>query len=218
MSTLVVSTEAELRSALHSAYDSQAPVYLAGVAPGRVPPGEGLVLDIATRGVDINTEGCHVDDLVFCGAVTATLAAGEPWRDFVALAVQSGWGGVEALAGVPGTVAEVVTANPSRFGQSPADAVSRVRTWDRATDAQRTFAMVECEFEPGSSRFSRETLPDGTQRYVVIEAALLLKQADITPPLHDEALVAALGIEPGERVPLGRVHDLALGAAEADDG
>lgn len=211
MRRITVTSENELRAGLHDAFVTETAVVVAG---GAEPPAgvESLVIDVATRGIDLNTEGCHVDDLVFCGGGTLTLAAGEPWADVIELAVKGGWAGVEALAGLPGTVGSVVTANEVRFGRSIADTVSSVRTWDRATDSQKTFAMVNCEFEPGSSRFSRELLPDGTPRYVVVEASLLLKQADITSPIEDPELVEALGIAPGERVPLARVRDIALGS------
>lgn len=204
METITVRTEADLLARLRAAYANGTPLAAAG-QPGEPTLGvDPLVLEVATRGIDIDRSGCSLDDLVFCGAVGARLAAGEPWDDFVARAVDGSWVGVEALSGMPGTVASVVAANPLRYGQSPADTVAQVRTWDRATDAQRTFAAVDCQFEPGSSRFARELMPDGTPRYVIVEASFLLKQGDLSLP--DPALADLLGSAPGEKVTLARVR------------
>ena len=125
---------------------------------------------------------------------------------------------VEALAAEPGTVADLVAANPVRYGQSVADTVASVRTWDRATDSQRTFAMVDCGFAPHSSLFGTEELPDGSPRYVVMEVALLLKMADITPPIDDRKLAEALGVQKGARVPLTQVFEMALASGEQATG
>lgn len=212
MNRRVVRSETELRAALTEAYSAGLAVYVAG---GGEPPasGDSVELEVATRGIDIETEGCNVDDLVFCGAVTVRLAAGEPWGEFVRLAVENGWAGVEALAGEPGTVGAIVAANPVRFGQSPADTVTSVRTWDRSSDSQRTFAMVDCGFAAGSSLFAREQLADGSPRYAVIEVALLLKQADVTASIDDPQLAEALSVAQGARVPLAHVREVALASA-----
>lgn len=210
MKTLKVSTESELVAALQSAFATSTPAVVAGGGTDSLPGFDGLVIDVQTRGVDVNDEGCGVHDLVVCAAVTVTLAAGEPWDEFVASAVEHEWVGVEALSGLPGNVGNVVAANQVQLGQSIADTVASVRTWDRATDSQRTFAMVDCEFEPGSSRFSRELLPDGTPRYVILAAAFLLKQGETTPRVIDPALAKALGIQLGDRALLSRVRELIL--------
>lgn len=169
--------------------------------------GQGCqLIEVATSGMDVNDDGCDVDDLVFCGAVLVTLAAGERWSSLVDVAVQRGWVGVEALAAVPGRVGGVVRANVSAFGQQPSDTVASVRTWDRLTDRQRTFALSECGFRPGGSRFVDERLPDGRGRYLLLEVALLLVQGDLTARLHDPDLLGLLGGQDGDRVPLTSVR------------
>ena len=87
-----------------------------------------------------------------------------------------------------------------------ADTVVAVRTWDRETDAQRTFPLSECGFRPGGSRF-QEVLGDGSWRFEILDVAFLLKQGDLTAPVQDVALAAAVGIQRGQRVPLADVRD-----------
>lgn len=161
---------------------------------------------IPTTGVSVDSTGCDVDDLVFCGAVQVRAGAEESWDALVERAVTSGWVGIESLAGVGGSVAEVTRDNASGHGQAVADTVVSVRTWDRETDAQRTFPLSECFFRPGGSRL-QEVLADGSPRFEILDVAFLFKQGDLTGPVRDPALAGNLGIEVGQRVPLAEVSD-----------
>lgn len=167
-----------------------------------------LPLPLPTVGVSVDEAGCGVDDLAFCGAVQVRVGADEDWSDLVDRAVAQGWVGIEALAGVPGRVGDVTRDNASAFGQAIADTVAAVRTWDRGLSTQRTFPFTDCGFGPGLSRF-QEVLDDGAPRFEILDVAFLFTQGDLTRPVREPALVAALGIEPGDRVPLHRVRDLA---------
>ncbi len=163
-------------------------------------------LRVPTFGVSVDSAGCDVDDLAYCAAVQVRVGADEAWGSLVGRAVASGWVGIESLAGVGGSVADVTRDNASAYGQAVADTVAAVRTWDRETDAQRTFPLVECGFQPGSSRF-QEVLVDGSLRFDILDVAFLFKQGDLTGPVWDPALAEELGIEIGQRVPLTEVRD-----------
>lgn len=167
-----------------------------------------LPLRLPTLGLNVDDAGCEVDDLAFCAAVQVRVGADEDWSGLVDRAVAAGWVGIEALGGVLGRVGDVTRDNASAYGQAVADTVAAVRTWDRRTDAQRTFPLTECGFRPGSSRF-QEMLDDGSPRFEVLDVAFLLSQGDLTRPVWEPVLVAALGIEPGGRAPLARVRDVA---------
>lgn len=165
-------------------------------------------------GIVVDESGCDVNDLVFCGAPEVRVPGGEPWADFVDLAVEREWVGLEALATLGGTVAEVTRANGAAHGQCVGDAVSSVRTWDRAVDTQRTFAAADCGFVDGGSAL-QEMLDDGVERYAILDVRFLLKQGDITTPIRDEALAQMLGVDVGARVSLAAVRD-AVRAERAD--
>lgn len=154
--------------------------------------------------IHIDDSACDPDDLAQCGGVSVTVPGDQPWDELVALAVDSDWTGVEWLSGVPGDVASAVRGNTAAYGQSVSDTVASVRTWDRLNDAQRTFAWADCQFGDGTSRF-QEQLPDGQERYEVLDVIFLFRQGDLTPPLSDD-LAAALGAPSGSRVPLSQVR------------
>jgi len=153
----------------------------------------------------VDSTGCDVDDLAFCGAVQVRVGADERWGPLVDRAVASGWVGIESLAGVVGSVADVTRHNASRYGQAVADTVVAVRTWDRATDGQRTFSLVECGFGGGGSRFQAR-VSDGSLRFKILDVAFLFKQGDLSGPVQDPELAEALGIQIGGRVPLTEVR------------
>lgn len=159
----------------------------------------------------VDDSACDPDDLSPCGGVAVTVPADHPWDELVALAVTSGWPGVEACSGVPGTVADIVRANVTAHGQVATDVVSSVRTWDRQADAQRTFAWGDCGFEEGRSRF-QELLPDGRERFDILDVSLLFKQGDLTAPITDAKLAKLIGVLPGARVPIGDLRAAILPA------
>lgn len=156
---------------------------------------------VPATGIVIDDSACDVDDLSPCGAVQVTVPGDHRWDDLVALAVDSGWPGLELLSGVLGSVADVVRTNVRAHGQEISGTVASVRTWDRATDAQRTFARADCGFGPGSSRL-QELLPDGRERYEILDVSFLFKQGDLTGPVRDPLLAELLAVAPGERAPI----------------
>lgn len=161
-------------------------------------------LTVSGQEVAVNNDGCAVDDLSFCGAVTVTVPAEVVWDDLVAVAVAQEWVGVEALTGVPGTVGEVVARSAAAYGQRVADTVASVRTWDRDADRQLTFAAADCDFDSAGSRLSR------SGRLEVLDVAFLLRQGDLTAPIRDDTLAELLDSPPGARVPLTRVRTAIL--------
>ena len=174
------------------------------VGPVQTAAARPDALTISGVEIGVNSDGCGMDDLSFCGAVTATVPAEVVWDDFVAAAVAQQWVGVEALSGLPGTVGDVVAQGSTAYGQRVEDVVASVRTWDEETDHQKTFAAVDCEFCCGGSRFS------DTDRYRILDVTFLMRQGDVTRPLRDPALLALLRAEQGARVPLRQVREALL--------
>lgn len=209
LETLHPASEAELVAALKRAAQEGSLLVVRQGSAGVVDSPD-LIVEPDHQGIEVNTDGCAVDDMAFCGAPVATVTAGQDWDGLVTLAVDSGWVGLEALAGIPGRVGAVVADNVTAHGQQPSDTVASARTWDRQTQRQRTFPMIDCGFAPGRSRF-QEVLDDGTVRYVVLDVAFLFQQGDVSAPIRDEGLAAALGARVGARVPLAEVREAALG-------
>ncbi|CAN5562861.1 UDP-N-acetylmuramate dehydrogenase [soil metagenome] len=156
------------------------------------------------RLVLVRTRDIHVE-ADMCGGAYVRVAAGEDWDALVARAVQSGWVGIEALAGIPGSVGATPVQNVGAYGQEVAQTIATVRTWDRVERRQRTFANGDCGFGYRTSRFKSEP-----GRFLVLEVTFQLPLGDLGAPLSYPQLARALGAETGQRRPLVQVRDAVL--------
>jgi UDP-N-acetylmuramate dehydrogenase len=159
---------------------------------------EGTVVVVRTRGVDL-------DAADLCGGVFLRVAAGEPWDDLVAHAVASGWSGVEALSGIPGSTGATPLQNVGAYGQEVAETIATVRTWDRQDRRVRTMANVDLEFGYRTSRLKEERFRGGP-RYVVLEVTFQLVIGDESGPVRYAELARTLGVEVGAKAPTAAVR------------
>lgn len=203
---MVANTADELVDAVSRADADGTPVLLVGGGSNLLVGDDGfngLVVQVATRGIN----EISVD---YCGGAEVQVAAGEPWDGFVVEAVRSGWIGVEALSGIPGSTGATPVQNVGAYGQEVAGSVATVRTWDRAEGRIRTLAGAECDFGYRDSLFKRERFRGGP-RYVVLDVVFQLVVADLSEPVKYAELARTLGVAIGDRVPLADVRTAVLG-------
>lgn len=199
-------SEAELVDAVRSADEHSEPLLVLGGGSNLVVADEGFpgtVVEVATRGIvaDVDDSGDPS-----CSGATVTVAAGESWDDMVAHAVERGWSGIETLSGIPGSVGATPVQNVGAYGQEVADTIARVRVWDRVLRGVRSFAASECAFGYRTSRFKADP-----GRHVVLDVTFQLRQASLGAPVRYAELARALGVEMGQRAPLGDVRAAVLG-------
>ena len=157
----------------------------------------GTVLRVATDGIEVESA-----DL--CGGVMVRVAAGVPWDDLVARAVVEGWAGIEALSGIPGGTGATPVQNVGAYGQEVAQTIASVRVWDRRDQVVRTVANADCAFTYRHSVFK------ATDRYVVLDVLFQLVPSELSRPVAYADLARQLGVEVGERVPLGDAREAVL--------
>jgi UDP-N-acetylmuramate dehydrogenase len=148
----------ELREALRRA---SVPIFLLGGGSNLLIADEGfdgLVIHLNLRGVTFEED--HV-----------TVAAGEPWDAFVALAVSRGLAGIECLSGIPGSTGATPIQNVGAYGQEVAETIAYVETFDRANDRIVTFTNEECRFGYRASLFKNIE----RERYVVLSVTFRLR-------------------------------------------
>ncbi len=193
-------TEAELVDAVRTADAADIPVLVLGGGSNLLVGDagfDGTVVKVATRGRDVEVSACS-------GAML-TLAAGEPWDDVVAEAVTRGWSGLEPLSGIPGLVGATPIQNVGAYGAEISQTLARVRTWDRRTGRQQTFAGADCGFGYRWSRFKAEP-----GRYLILEVTLQLPLADLSAPIGYSQLADALDVPTGSRVDAAAVRGTVL--------
>lgn len=108
--------------------------------------------------------------------VTIEAGGGNDWHDLVTRCVNNGWGGIENLALIPGTVGAAPIQNIGAYGAEIKDVFVSLNTFDLETGEYRIFKRNECEFGYRDSVFKREL----KGKYVILSVTLKLKK-----PPHD---------------------------------
>lgn len=179
--------EDSIVEAVQFARDQGAPLFVLGGGSNLLVADEGfagLVLHIGLRGVE-------QDGDVF------RAAAGENWDGFVAGAVGAGYGGVECLAGIPGTVGGTPVQNVGAYGQEVAETIVGVRVLDVNHLRFEELPASECGFAYRRSIFNSTE----RGRFIVTRvdyqlragAAPLLRYPDLQRSFEDPHAPPTLG-------------------------
>jgi UDP-N-acetylmuramate dehydrogenase len=157
---------------------------------------DGTVVRAATRGIAVR----ELDDTVEVHA-----EAGESWEEFVGLAVSEGWGGVEALAGIPGTVGAVPIQNVGAYGQEVAQTITAVSVFDRSAAVERTISAAECGFGYRNSRFKSDP-----GHFIVGAVTFRFQRSRRSAPVRYGELARQLGVQIGEQAPTDQLREAVL--------
>lgn len=95
--------------------------------------------------------------------VWVKVGAGEVWDDFVAWAVEQGYGGVENLSLIPGHVGAAPVQNVGAYGMEAGDTIERVEAIQIEKARKETISAADCRFAYRDSIFKREW----KNRYIV---------------------------------------------------
>ena len=106
---------------------------------------EGTVLHSAIKGIEV------VDESAESALVRA--GAGEVWDDFVAWAVERGYGGVENLSLIPGEVGASAVQNIGAYGVEAKDVIALVEAIDLSNGQKRVLGTEECNYAYRQSIF-----------------------------------------------------------------
>ncbi|WP_329136971.1 UDP-N-acetylmuramate dehydrogenase [Streptomyces sp. NBC_00670] len=189
-------SDAEVVEAVREADGSGTPLLLIGGGSNLVVGDKGFAgtaLRIATRGIELDGNRLEV-------------AAGEVWSDVVTRTVEAGLAGIECLAGIPGSAGATPVQNVGAYGQEVSATLTEVIAYDRRAGETVTLSNEECAFSYRHSRFKADP-----ERYVVLRVRFALEDAGgLSAPLRYAETARALGVEPGERVPLADARETVL--------
>lgn len=110
-------------------------------------PVEALVLKNNLKGIECVAETESTIDL--------KVGAGEVWHDFVMYTVENGWGGLENLSLIPGSVGASPMQNIGAYGVEIKDVFVSLEAVELATGALHVFSNEACKFGYRESVFKR---------------------------------------------------------------
>ncbi|NQW79450.1 MAG: UDP-N-acetylmuramate dehydrogenase, partial [Chitinophagaceae bacterium] len=127
---------------------------------------EGLVLKMDIMGIKKLKETAS--------EVYLEVGAGENWHHFVIYCVQKGWGGVENLSLIPGTVGAAPIQNIGAYGVEAKDCIESVTAYDTQSAQFITLQNSECGFGYRTSLFKIEKT-----RYIISSVQFILQKQPI---------------------------------------
>ena len=87
--------------------------------------------------------------------VTVHFGAGENWHDAVMYCVNNGWGGIENLSLIPGSVGAAPIQNIGAYGVEIKDTFESLRAFNTKTGEFRRFYNLDCRFGYRDSYFKQ---------------------------------------------------------------
>lgn len=125
---------------------------------------DGLVLFNQLKGIEKNLE--DEDHIVL------SVRGGENWSELVDFTVDHGWGGLENLSLIPGTVGAAPVQNIGAYGVELKEVLVEVEAFDLHTGETRTFLNTECEFSYRDSIFKSKY----RGRYFITDITIRLRK------------------------------------------
>lgn len=162
-------SENELPAILRYASDYQGKVLFLGGGSNLLftDNWDGLIIKVETKGIEVLDED---DDFIFVRA-----QAGEEWNDLVKYCVSRGYGGIENLSLIPGTVGSSPVQNIGAYGVELKDVFYMLEAVSIRTGEIREFYRNECQFDYRYSVFK------GVYKgiYLILSVTLQLKKKPV---------------------------------------
>jgi len=108
----------------------------------------GFVLKNNMRGIDLIREDQQY--------VYVRVGAGENWHQFVQVALQRNWAGLENLSLIPGNVGASPMQNIGAYGVEIKEVFEELEAWHLVDNKVYTFTLNDCDFGYRDSIFKRE--------------------------------------------------------------
>jgi UDP-N-acetylmuramate dehydrogenase len=111
---------------------------------------DGLMVKMGFKGIEVvKSDREHV---------WVKASAGENWDDFVAFCVDNGWGGIENLSYIPGTVGAAPVQNIGAYGVEIKDFIEEIEFLDLKKRTIKVLRNEDCQFGYRDSIFKHQLL------------------------------------------------------------
>lgn len=197
---IIAQSRQEIIDAIRDADARDEPLLILGGGSNLVVADEGFagtVVAIRSRGVTLDDDAC--------GGGWIEVEAGENWDDLVSWSIKENLRGMEALAGIPGSVGATPVQNVGAYGREVASIIARVSVLDRHDGQVHTLPAPDCGFGYRWSLFKSQ--PD---RWVILSVTFQMRRGDMSEPVAYAELADRLGIAVGECAPSAQVRQAVL--------
>jgi UDP-N-acetylmuramate dehydrogenase len=145
--------------------EKQIPYFILGTGSNVLftKPFEGLIIKMEVIGIKKTNETAT--------DVFLSVGAGENWHHFVSYCVQKGWGGIENLSLIPGTVGASPIQNIGAYGVEVEESIESVTALDTQSNQWITLSNSQCAFGYRNSLFKKEK-----NRYLITTVQFVLKK------------------------------------------
>ncbi len=109
---------------------------------------DGLIVKNQIGGIELINEDAD--------EVLIRAGSGVHWHEFVLHCIDHGWGGIENLSLIPGTVGAAPVQNIGAYGVELKDVLHSVRAWDLGLNEFVELSRDQCEFGYRSSIFKHQ--------------------------------------------------------------
>lgn len=132
--------------------------------------GSNILFTQNMNGLIIKNEIQGIDEKHYKNKVHVTVGGGVNWHEFVLWAVKNGYGGIENLSLIPGTVGASPIQNIGAYGVELKDVFVRCHALNLTTGTARSFSKKFCTFAYRDSFFKKE----GKGKWLITEVTYTL--------------------------------------------
>jgi len=160
-----IKTSDALKESINWCTEKQIPYLVLGTGSNILftKPFEGLIVKMGITGIQKTNETAT--------EVFLSVGAGENWHHFVSYCVQKGWGGIENLSLIPGTVGASPIQNIGAYGVEVQETIESVTALDTQTNQWMILSNSQCDFGYRNSLFKKEK-----NRYIITTVQFILKK------------------------------------------
>ncbi|MFK7970028.1 MAG: UDP-N-acetylmuramate dehydrogenase [Bacteroidia bacterium] len=159
---------------------------------------EGVILKNDIKGIAVVEEDEQ--------RVLVQIGGGENWHNFVMHCLDHGWGGVENMALIPGSMGAAPIQNIGAYGVELKDVFEKLEAVHLRTGAIQTFDHAACQFGYRDSIFKREA----KGQYLISRVYLRLQKAPHTPNIEYAALRKSLEAQDIQNPDIRQVAELVI--------
>lgn len=114
--------------------------------------------------------------------IILTGMGGEVWDDFVCVACELGYSGIEALSMIPGTLGAAPVQNIGAYGQDIAQVILSVEAYDTKASAIVTIEKSDMNMSYRHTRFNTGA---DAGRFIILSVTVKLRRGELQPPFYN---------------------------------